>query len=198
LAALAVAFAGCDTTKQSPGPRPGNPSTNDDLQSIPLQIGDAIEVQLTGTPLPVDALHMVISEQGTINLAYINHSIQAAGKTCQELQEVIRTNLVPKIYSYANVTVTPNGRYFYVGGQISGNSGRQLYLSHITVSGAINSAGGFTEFAARRRVQVTRLNGKIYIVDLIKALKHPELDLEVLPGDRINVPRRTIWESIDP
>ena len=48
----------------------------------------------------------------------------------------------------------------------------------------------------QKRVQVTRLNGKIYTVDCIKALKNPNWTLWCCPGDRIDVPRRSnFWEA---
>jgi protein involved in polysaccharide export with SLBB domain len=163
-----------------------------------LQISDRIEVDLTGTPQPILPSEMDISDQGTIQIANIDHPIQAAGETPQELAEIIRTNLMPDIYIHVNVNVIPLKRYFYVSGEInqSGTGGRQEYLSRITVTGAITAAGGFNEFAWRHGVTVTRLDGSIHVVDCVKALTHPELDLEVFPGDRINVPKRTFWKAI--
>jgi protein involved in polysaccharide export with SLBB domain len=199
LAAAALAMAGCGTprgTKPQAGVSPTNlPPAR---ESTPLQIGDRIEVDLSGTPLPVEPSVMEISDQGTIKLAFISDPIQAAGKFPQDLAEVIRTNLVPRIYRQVNVTVVPRERYFYVSGEINqvGNGGRVLYLGRITVTGAIAAAGGFNDFAARFRVKLTRLDGTMHIVDCLKALDHPELDLEVFPGDKINVPKKKLGEVI--
>jgi len=43
-------------------------------------------------------------------------------------------------------------------------------------------------------VILTRQDGTIYKVDCNKALKDPKLDLEVLPGDKIFVDKRTLWD----
>lgn len=139
----------------------------------------------------------VIGDDGTISVANIDHPIQAAGKSPQALAEEIRTNLVPDIYTHANVTIIPQGQFFYVTGQVnlSAANGRIPYLSRITVSAAIAAAGGFNDFAAKHRVQVTRLDGSVVIVDCVKALKNPKLDLEVFPGDKIYVDRRSLWEA---
>jgi protein involved in polysaccharide export with SLBB domain len=204
VAALVLALAGCETNHApapAPSPSPvqsGTTSTDTNfLQTIPLQVGDTVQVEITGTPTKIDPLQLLINESGTITLAYIKQPIQAAGKTSKEIQEIIRAELVPQIYTFANVSVTPFGRYFYVGGYINpGGTGKQLYTGHTTLSQAISAAGGFSEFAAKKRVQVTRLNGKIFIVDCMKALKDPTLDIEIFPGDRIYVDRRTFIESV--
>lgn len=201
---MVLALAGCETNHApapAPGPSPvqsGTTSTDTNfLQTIPLQVGDTVQVEITGTPTKIDPLQLLINESGTITLAYIKQPIQAAGKTSKEIQEIIRAELVPQIYTFANVSVTPFGRYFYVGGYINpGGTGKQLYTGHTTLSQAISAAGGFSEFAAKKRVQVTRLNGKIFIVDCMKALKDPTLDIEIFPGDRIYVDRRTFIESV--
>ncbi|MGD1083869.1 MAG: SLBB domain-containing protein [Verrucomicrobiota bacterium] len=192
LAATALVMAGCVPPPKGPATEPRPRGTT------PLQIGDRIEVDVTGTPLPVEPAIMDISDKGTITLAHINHPIEAAGESPEGLAEIIRTNLVPDYYTHANVTVLPRERYFYVSGEVNPGptSGRVLYLSRITVTKAIASAGGFTEYAAKHRVKLTRLDGTIYTVDCVKALDAPKLDLEVFPGDKIDVPRRSFIEAL--
>jgi protein involved in polysaccharide export with SLBB domain len=60
----------------------------------------------------------------------------------------------------------------------------------MTVVGAIDTAGGFTDFAKRSRIQVTRASGKKMTVDYYKALKNPDKDIEIFPGDMIFVPKK--------
>jgi len=55
---------------------------------------------------------------------------------------------------------------------------------------AIDSAGGFTEFAKKSRVTITRANGRQITVNCAKALEHPEFDLDVFPGDKVWVKKR--------
>ena len=57
---------------------------------------------------------------------------------------------------------------------------------------AIASAGGFTDFANKKKVKLTRVDGRTQTVNCVKALDNPSLDLEVYPGDKIHVPRR-LW-----
>jgi protein involved in polysaccharide export with SLBB domain len=198
LAAFALTLVGCAITNRPPAhpPQPTNFAQPGPVNT-PLQSLDKITVELTGIPVPIQPTTMDISEKGTITLAFIDHPIQAAGKSPQELEDLIRNELVPRIYTHVNVTVTPYQRYFYVGGRgvQTGNSGRVMYLGRITVIGAINAAGGFSDYAAKKRVVVTRLDGTSHTVNCIKAIDHPELDLEVFPGDKIYVPPRTFWEA---
>jgi len=55
---------------------------------------------------------------------------------------------------------------------------------------AVSSAGGFTDFAKKTTVTVTRLDGTIFTINCNRAAEKPELDLPVYPGDRVNVARR--------
>jgi len=203
LAAIALGLAGCVPT--TPQPKDGNAGTNATAQSpgpnntkmIPLQLGDQIQVELTGTPTQILPKTMVLSGDGNITLEDLPVPIAALGKTPNELQDIIRSNYVPRIYKSLTVTVTVGTRYFTVSGDINSNTqSKQTYTGYTTVLAAIGAAGGFTDFAARKRVQLTRQDGSIYIIDCKKALKDPKLDLEVLPGDKIFVDKKTAWEAL--
>jgi protein involved in polysaccharide export with SLBB domain len=78
-----------------------------------------------------------------------------------------------------------------VRGEVRG-PGRQFYLGYTTVLKAIASAGDFTDYAQRKKVSVTHLNGKKQIINCIKAINDPRLDLPIYPGDIIYVPRKVL------
>ncbi len=197
LAAATLVLAGCATPPQHPPPATPPPPDTNRLGDIPLQNGDTIEVDLTGTPQPITPSIMSLNGTGNISLPLLETNIPAIGKTPHELEQIIHDLYVPKVFTIISVTVTPGARYYYVSGAINQTgSGKQLYTGKVTLLGAIGAAGGFNDFAARRRVQVTRQDGKIYYVDCKKALKDPTLDLEVLPGDKIYVDQRTFWEAL--
>jgi polysaccharide export outer membrane protein len=188
--ALAAALAGCGTN--SPPNPAGNPAsaTNTD---IPLQVGDKLKIELSGIPDPPLPIEQDIKGDGSITLPYIERVI-AAGKTPIELEKGISSLYVTNWYTHISVTVTPVARFFYVGGQVNNTSsgGRLPYTGPITVLGAIWAAGDFTPFADKKHVQIIRANGAKVIVNCVKALKDPRLDLPIYPGDRINVPLRAI------
>jgi protein involved in polysaccharide export with SLBB domain len=60
----------------------------------------------------------------------------------------------------------------------------------MTVLKAIDSANGFTDYARKSKVILTRADGQVVYVDCLKAGRRSELDPEVLPGDRIFVSRK--------
>ena len=101
---------------------------------------------------------------------------------------------MPDFYKRLTVTVSTERRVYYVGGQVKG-PGRQEYIGTITVTKAIQSAGDFTDFAAKTRVELTRADGRKVMVNCNKAAKDPSLDPPVYPGDKINVPLRG-WRDI--
>ena len=130
-----------------------------------------------------------IKEDGTITLPLIG-PVYAVGKTAGELQNEIQTNYVPKYYVRLTVTVKSGDRVYYVGGEVS-SPGRQLYVGDTTVTKAIQSAGGLTDFANHGKVWLTRATtGQRIRVNYDKALENPAKDPPVYPDDQINVDTR--------
>ena len=129
-----------------------------------------------------------IAPDGTIQLRFIGH-IQAAGKTPSQLQNDIEETYVPAWYKHVSVSVTTPMRFFYVGGQVI-KGDRFPYTSPITVTAAIQAAGGFDPYANKKKVRLTRVDGTVLIINCLDVLKRPELDQPVYPGDKIDVPRR--------
>jgi protein involved in polysaccharide export with SLBB domain len=157
-----------------------------------LRVGDSLTVTFTDTPTTIPPFQDKIKEDGTITLT-LNQTFKADGKTRGALEKEIRARYVPDYYKYLTVTVTPdvNTRWYYIEGEVRQPS-RQIYTSRITVLKAIASAGGFTDFANKKKVKLTRVDGRSYTVNCVKALDNPALDLEIYPGDKIHVPRR-LW-----
>ncbi len=173
-------------------PAVGSPTSVGAPEPFVFRVGDSLTIVYSDLPTTPPPFEGKIKEDGTITLLQ-NKSFTAAGKTAGELEKEIRTNYVPKIFKYMTVTVKAdvNTQWYYVDGEVRVPS-RQVYTSRITVSKAIASAGGFTDFAKKTKVQLTRLDGRTLKIDCNKALKNPALDLEVYPGDTIHVPRK-IW-----
>ena len=148
-------------------------------------------ITFSGPPTPIPGHEEVIKEDGTITLDYIG-AIKAVGKTAGELQNEIQTDYVPKYYTRLTVTVKSGDRVYYVGGEVRG-PGRQLYVGDTTVTKAIQSAGGLTDFANHSKVWVIRSSdGKRIRVDYDRALQNPSKDPPVYPEDQIQV-ERSLW-----
>jgi polysaccharide export outer membrane protein len=152
-----------------------------------FHVGETVAVTFSETPDTIPSHSEQIKEDGTITLPYIG-KIQAAGKTAGELQNEIRNLYVPQYFVHLTITVSPGDLVYYVSGEVNGR-GRQLYVGQITVTKAITSASGFTDFASHK-VWLIRANGERVKVNVDKALQDPSKDLQVYPGDQIQVPRR--------
>ena len=187
---MAMVLAGCGTLGSKEN-LPDNGSGGAAPKSgLLLQTGDLLKIDFSGPTNPPQSHEEHIKEDGTISL-YLVGSVKAVGKTTGDLQKEIQGLYVPNYYKNLNVTVRVGDQLYYVGGEVR-NGGRQPYLGPVTVLGAIKAAGDFTDFANRKKVQVIRADGSSRTVDCVKALKNPQLDLPVYPGDRIDVPARRI------
>ncbi|MEY2429326.1 MAG: polysaccharide biosynthesis/export protein VpsN [Verrucomicrobiota bacterium] len=153
-----------------------------------IHIGDNLVIIFSDLPNPQQPSPEQVRDDGTITLP-LNQTFTAVGKTRGELAREIRARYVPDYYVNLTVIITPQDRFYYVGGEVKGPS-RQAYIGRITVLKAIQSCGDFTDFANKKKVTLTRTDGHIHRINCIKAREHPELDLEVYPGDKIDVPRK--------
>jgi polysaccharide export outer membrane protein len=190
LAGLGVAFVLTGCAGSGGGPTRGAAGGPDAaVYQDKLRRGDLVEVKFSGSPNPPEDKSERIKDDGTISLPLIG-AITAQNKTGGQLQQEIHDAYVSKYYRQLTVTVNTESRYFYVLGEVK-HPDRIYYSGQITVLQAVAAAGGFTDFAARTRIELSRLNGEQQIVNGKRAAKRPELDLSVFPGDTINVPRRT-------
>ncbi|MEI6560826.1 MAG: polysaccharide biosynthesis/export family protein [Verrucomicrobiota bacterium] len=161
-----------------------------------LRAGDTVEIRLSGVPaeeIGVFSTTQAIDDGGMINLSYIG-KIKVIGMDCSVVQQMIESKLKEdKIYTNPTVTVTPQSgtRLVNVTGEVK-SSGRLSYTADMTVMNAIGGAGGFNDFADKKRVKLTR-NGKVQEIDATKFIKDPSKDVKVLPGDQIFVPQAGIF-----
>jgi protein involved in polysaccharide export with SLBB domain len=164
---------------------PGNPEL--------LKVADDLLITFSDLTTLLPPFDVIIRQDGTITLMY-NKTFLAAGKTTRQLADEIRAAYVPDYFKNmtATVAIKEQTRFYYVGGEVK-LPGRQIYIGQITLLKAIQTAGDFTDFAQKHKVQLTRADGKTIIhVDCMKARKDPSLDPQVYPGDNIWVPRRRI------
>lgn len=154
-----------------------------------LKKGDLVTIFFSGVSSPPTDQEERIKEDGTLNLQLVG-AIKAEGMTPGELQKTIQNSYVPKFYRRLTVTVKTENRAFYVDGEVR-RPDRIPYQGELTVLKAITAAGGFTDFAARGRIQLVRANGQKIVVDGRRAANNSKYDPPVVPGDRIYVPRRS-------
>ena len=166
--------------------------TNMGLADATLRPGDQIELKLGGVPASetttVSGLYSIDGE-GAINLPFIGR-LKIAGLTSGLAQSTIEgVYRNQNIYTQPNVVITmqAQARFVNVGGEVKAPQ-RVPFTADLTVLGSINAAGGFSPFADQRKVRLLRGN-EVRVIDVKKLRAEPSLDLQLEPGDRIEVPQ---------
>ena len=163
---------------------PSRPSTE-----TRLRVGDQIQVRLeTGGQVtaPSQLYDLIIDENGQISLPLVGQ-VPAAGKTTSELSEGIQSRYVPRFFVRCSALVVTAARFFYVGGEVK-SAGRFQWTEDVTLIKAINTAGGFTDYANRSKVEVIRESVKV-VYDYEELRRNPAKDAPIRPGDSIWVVR---------
>jgi len=184
-AALLLAVAGCGTGA-SPDSARHNPVPPNADNAASLRPGDNLVIVLQGIPDP-SSNQVQIDDKGLISLPFIGAQ-KAAGQTTAVFAQQIRdTYIAKKIYTQVDVSVTVTERYVYVGGEVV-RPGRVVWAPDLTVSKAVQAAGGFAIYARASRVTLVR-DGVSYLIDVSLAQKTPAEDPRLLPGDYLSVPK---------
>ncbi len=150
--------------------------------------GDRIEIQFTDSIGLPPSWQQTVREDGTITLP-LNKTVQAAGLRKGELEAAIRDVYVPEILRRLTVNVRADRRFYFVSGEVK-VPGEKEHTGHITAMRAIATAGGFTDYAKKTKIEVIRTNGEKVRLNGKKALDDPSKDVPVYPGDQVHVYRR--------
>lgn len=182
LVALLALTAGCNTG----GVMGSNPQIPVPASTAQLRAGDSLTIALQGVPDP-STNSVQIDDQGLISLPYIG-TLSAAGVSTAELSQRIReTYVAKKIYTVVDVSVSVTERYVYVGGEVQ-RPGRIIWTPDLTVTKAIQAAGGFTLYAKETAVSLAR-EKDAYFIDVKLAQKNPAQDPHLMPSDSLQVSR---------
>src|SRR5215469_3192768 len=133
-----------------------------------------------------------VNDNGELEVPYIG-LVPARGKSCKELAYTIKLLLEKEYYYHATVILAVDkvseksrGR-IYVYGSVKNQGPQEVPPDEsYTVSKAIIKAGGFGDFANKRKVKLTRKNGQEFTVDLKRVIEegHTDEDLELQPDDQ--------------
>ena len=147
-----------------------------------------------------ESQHLRVNDNGELEVPYIG-LVQAAGKSCKDLAYTVKAALEREYYFHATVIIAVDriseksrGKV-YVYGSVKGQGPQEIPADEsYTVSKAIIRAGGFGDFANKRKVKLTRKSGQDLIVDLKRVIEegHTEEDVVLQPDDQIYVPQRLI------
>jgi protein involved in polysaccharide export with SLBB domain len=146
---------------------------------------------------------LVVTDSGDVEVPYIGR-FPAAGKTCRRLAHDLKVELEKEYYYQATViiaidTKTRISGRVYITGEVRQSGPVDMPADEaFTLSKAVLRAGGFSEFADKRHVKVTRKlaadksGSKSFIVDLNQVMEQgkTEQDVKLETDDAIFVPSR--------
>ncbi|MGY0215753.1 polysaccharide biosynthesis/export family protein [Endozoicomonadaceae bacterium StTr2] len=143
-----------------------------------LNSGDEIHITVFGE----DDMDVTtrLTDAGTISYPFLGE-IRVKGMTVGDLQKHLTNKLKPDYFvdPQVNVSITEY-RKFFVSGEVK-DPGGFSFEPGLTLEKAIALAGGFTQRADKKAIQVTReVNGR----QVERTMKQ---DDAVLPGDIINI-----------
>ena len=146
---------------------------------------DPIYIRFSGI-MEQQQLELTIDENGEINLLHIPKPIKAAGLTASQLEQKIEDLYTSGgIYKNVQVNVTMTAKVYYVHGEVNAPGQFQL-MTGTTLMQSIAGARGFTPFANKKKVTITRY-GKIYKYNTKEIEKNPSKDVKIEAGDVIKV-----------
>lgn len=167
--------------------------------SAQIQPGKSIIITISNVPpqdkSTIDGTYPV-SDSGMINMPLIGQ-VRAAGLRNDQLQASLEARYKSaEIYRNPTIQVIadaggarPNEETVVVGGQVR-RPGPVAFAQELTLWGAIQAAGGPTEFGSMRRVKVTR-NGEQRTYDVTK----PQFkQIPMQRNDAIEVPQKNPFE----
>ena len=147
-----------------------------------------------------ESQHLRVNDSGELEVPYVG-LVQAAGKSCKELAYTIKAALEREYYYHATVIIAVDhiseksrGKV-YVYGSVKGQGPQEIPADEsYTVSKAIIRAGGFGDFADKKKIKLTRKNGETVTVNLKRVIEEGRTDEDVVvrPDDQIYVPQKLV------
>ena len=149
-----------------------------------------------------ESQHLRVNDNGELEVPYAG-LVPAAGRTCKEVAYAVKAALEKEYYWPGHATVImavdrvsreSRGKV-YVYGSVKQQGPQEIPADEsYTVSKAIIRAGGFGDFADKKKVKLTRHNGKAFVVDLKEVIERGKTEDDVVlePDDQIFVPQRLV------
>ena len=199
---IAIVLVSLGSTARSQTANAGLMKASNQLDDTTLlRVGDILSYRvLEDDEAPV---LLTVNDSGQIQVPYLG-SFTVLNKTPRMVAAEIRQGLESSVYRKATVLVsleTKSGRSpgrVFVTGEVNHQASLELRPNQeLTVMQAIVEAGGFTDFANKRKVRVIRKTGgvsKPTVVDAMKIINQGRTDLDITlqPGDVVLVPVRLI------
>jgi protein involved in polysaccharide export with SLBB domain len=173
-----------------------------------LRAGDTVSFQILENrvlEIQTAPISLVVADSGELDVPYIGR-VMAVDKTCQQLGNEIKAALEKDYYKQATVVLSLNlanrlwGRV-YIWGQVRNQGALDIQVNeNLTAGKAILRAGGFADFANKKKVKIVRANPdqkgdtQTFTLDMTEILEGGKIDKDIVlePNDLIVVPSRLI------
>lgn len=159
-----------------------------------IGIGDALNINVWKNESL--STSVIVRPDGTITMPLVG-DLKAQNKTPTQLREEIAKRLsefVKLNSSEITVALSQSNSYrFTISGEVT-RPGTIASGQYLTVAQAIAQAGGFTRFAERDKITITRRapDGTVRRIPIvyhyIENGSHPESNLVLLSGDSLHIP----------
>lgn len=149
---------------------------------------------------------LVVTDSGELDVPYLGR-LAASDKTCKQLGDELKQQLEKEYYYRATVVLALDVANKYVGrlylwGQVRNQGPIDMLVNeNLTVGKAILRAGGFGDFANKKKVKVVRGGGaggvegkQTFELNMVEILEEgkTEKDITLQPDDFVLVPSRLI------
>ncbi|HEY2956555.1 MAG TPA: polysaccharide biosynthesis/export family protein [Candidatus Eisenbacteria bacterium] len=167
------------------------------LGSVPapyvVEQGDVLVITVYAGGEKQDEFTDAVSVNGSITCP-MSGPVQVAGLAIPEIAARVREVLARSYYVDPQVLVSVKeyGGRIYLLGEFK-RPGIYPVSDRLTVLSAVALAGGLTDYAAPRKLRLTRVEGgktRVRPIDLERVMDGKAEDLALRSGDRIDVPRR--------
>ena len=182
------------------------PEANNSMETLDdkhfLAIGDRLSFRIVEDE--EDPRSLTVMDSGELEVPYIGR-FYAVGHSCRDLAKALKTELEKDYYYNATVIVAVDLKAksrgkVYLSGAVRLPGAQEIPSDEtFTLSKAILCAGGFTDFADKKKVKISRkaadgVNEDHITVDVTEILERgrTSADVTLLAGDQIYVPERLI------
>jgi polysaccharide biosynthesis/export protein len=172
-----------------------------------LGVGDVLQITVWDHPELVAALGQpnpntrtsdaapgfVVDAEGNLSFPYVNNPIHAAGKTAEQVQRELYTQL-SKVFVKPQLTVRVasfRSSQVYIDGEVRAPGSQTFNDIPMTLTEAIGRAGGFATTADQSRVTLLR-DGTTYRINMASMTSkgHSPSNIMLKPGDVLRVDAR--------
>lgn len=173
--------SGAESSPVAPAVSPDATSSN----TYRLRPGDQVVISIKGAQN--QNIEDVVDEAGMITLIYLGE-FKVDGLTASEVERKVRDAYINGgIFKELYVTAFIPTRRYTMSGDVK-SPGPFPINGRMTLLQAIPTAGGFTEFANKKEILITR-KGVTTKANYLEIQRNPAKDIEIEPDDVVFVPR---------